>query len=299
MAPQSNQQAMKASNLAVRIVSALVLIPIALIAIYLGRPWFDAFVIVFAVVMAWEWARIAGRRRNPDDPSPAGRLPVSNWAPAGLLSTAIVLAALLIDRFPDTFPLGLPSWSIIGIGVALAIVATWPMQRHRALWFGLGILYVAVPSMALLWVRDDPVTGQGIELLAWILALVIATDTGAYAAGRSIGGPKLAPRISPNKTWAGLLGGVAAAAIVGLIAGLLLGLPSLWKLMILSGGLAVIEQIGDLLESAFKRRFGMKDSSHIIPGHGGVLDRVDGLLAVSVAVAALDYFGEGSVLSWL
>jgi len=295
MAPPSR----KPSNLVVRIASALVLIPVVVAAAYVGRPWFDALVILFAAVMAWEWARIAGRRRNPADPSPAARLAVGNWAPAGLLSIAIVLAALLLDRFPDQLPLGVPSWLLIVAGTAAAILINWPRHQARSLWFGLGILYVAIPSMAILWVRDDPVTGQGIELLAWILALVIATDTGAYAAGRSIGGPKLAPSISPNKTWAGLLGGVVSAAIVGLIAGLLLGLPNTWKLMILSGGLAVIEQIGDLAESAFKRRFGMKDSSHIIPGHGGVLDRVDGLLAVSVAVAALDYFGEGSVLSWL
>jgi phosphatidate cytidylyltransferase len=295
MAPPSKQP----SNLVVRIASALVLIPVVLAAAYVGHPWFDLLVILFAAIMAWEWARIAGRRRNPADPSPAARLPVGNWAPAGVLSVVIVLAALLIDRFPEYLPLGIPSWVLIVVGTLAALAMTWPTHRKRALWFGLGILYVAVPSMAILWVRDDPVTGQGIELLAWILALVIATDTGAYAAGRSIGGPKLAPRISPNKTWAGLLGGVVAAGIVGLIAGLVLDLPSIWKLMILSGALAVIEQIGDLAESAFKRRFGMKDSSHIIPGHGGVLDRVDGLLAVSVAVAALDYFGEGSVLSWL
>ncbi|WP_374383860.1 phosphatidate cytidylyltransferase [Dongia sp.] len=300
MAPP-NSQPKKVSNLTVRIMSALVLIPVVVIVAYLGQPWFDAFVILFAAIMAWEWARIAGRRRNPADPSPAARLPVSDWTLAGLGLVAIVLL-ILLDARGDVFGLSvqvLPVTTATAIGVILATLLALPRHCSRAIWFGLGVLYVAVPAIALLWVRDDPVTGQGIELLAWILALVIATDTGAYAAGRSIGGPKLAPAISPNKTWAGLLGGIVAAAIVGLVTGLLLGLPSIWKLMILSGGLAVIEQVGDLIESAFKRRFGMKDSSHIIPGHGGVLDRVDGLLAVSVAVAALDYFGEGSVLSWL
>lgn len=299
MAPPNSAPPKKASNLATRVLSALVLIPLVLIAVYLGHPWFDLFVILFAGVMAWEWARIAGRRRGPSDPSPAARIPVSNLAPAGLLSIAIVVITLCLDRFPEVIALDVPGWALILVGTMLAVLVSLPAHGRRSLWFGLGILYVATPAMAMLWVRDDPVTGQGILLLAWILALVIATDTGAYAAGRSIGGPKLAPRISPNKTWAGLLGGMASAALVGLIFGLLLHLPSIWKLMILSGALAVIEQVGDLLESAFKRRFGMKDSSHIIPGHGGVLDRVDGLLAVSVAVAALDYFGEGSVLSWL
>lgn len=299
MAPPSSTPPKKPSNLATRVVSALVLIPLVLFAVYLGHPWFDLFVILFAGIMAWEWARIAGRRRDPADPSPAARIAASSLAPAGLLSIAIVVAALCVDRFPEVVDVGVPSWALILIGTILAVVVTLPAHGRRSLWFGLGVLYVATPAMAMLWVRDDPVTGQGVILLAWILALVIATDTGAYAAGRSIGGPKLAPRISPNKTWAGLLGGVVAAALVGLVFGLLLNLPSIWKLMILSGGLAVIEQVGDLLESAFKRRFGVKDSSHIIPGHGGVLDRVDGLLTVSVAVAVLDYFGEGSVLSWL
>jgi phosphatidate cytidylyltransferase len=287
------------SALGTRIVSALVLIPAVLLAVYLGHPWFDLFVIVFAGIMAWEWARIAGRRRDPLHSSPAARIPVSNTAPAGLVLIAVVLLALILNRFPELLGLDVPGWALILLGTGIAILATLPGHGRRSLWFGLGVLYVAIPAMAMLRVRDDPITDQGIITLAWILALVIATDTGAYAAGRSIGGPKLAPAISPNKTWAGLLGGIVAAALVGLVFGFLLELPSIWKLMILSGGLAVIEQVGDLLESAFKRRFGMKDSSHIIPGHGGVLDRVDGLLAVSVAVAALDYFGEGSVLSWL
>ncbi len=305
MAPPSK----KPSNLVVRIASALVLIPVVVAAAYVGHPWFDALVILFAAIMAWEWARIAGRRRNPNDPSPAARLPVENWTPEAIHLVCVVICTLVLVRPPLTANLGaivpptgfgiefLSIW--LPAGVLASILVGLKRHHARAIWFGIGFLYIAVPSIAILWVRDDPVTGQGIELLAWILALVIATDTGAYAAGRSIGGPKLAPAISPNKTWAGLIGGMVSAAVVGLIAGLWLDLSSPWKLMILSAGLAVIEQVGDLLESAFKRRFGVKDSSHIIPGHGGVLDRVDGLLTVSVAVAALDYFGEGSVLSWL
>lgn len=287
------------SNLVTRILSALVLIPVVAAAIWAGRPWFDILVIFFAGMMAWEWARISGRRRDPADPSPAARLPVGNWTPAGVILLLLVLLLLAIDRCPEMAALNWPIWLLVPGAAVLATLGAWSAHGSRALWFGLGVFYVAVPSLALLWLRDDPVTGLGFETLIWILALVIATDTGAYAAGRSIGGPKLAPRISPNKTWSGLCGGILAAALVGLTAALWLDHASVWKLMILSGVLAVIEQIGDLFESAFKRRFGMKDSSHIIPGHGGVLDRVDGLLAVSVAVAALDYLGKGSVLSWL
>lgn len=288
------------SNLAVRAGSAAVLIPLVLGAIYLGHPWFDVLVIAFAGIMAWEWSRIAGRHRDPSDPNPETWLAASGISPAGSAVIAIVLAALIADRFPLLRPAGLSSsWVLVSAGAVLATLIAFPSQGRRALWFGAGVVYVAVPAIATLWLRDDPLTGKGVETLAWILALVICTDTGAYAVGRSFGGPKLAPRISPNKTWSGLMGGVAAAAMAGLAAALWLDLTSVWKIMILSGALAVVEQGGDLLESAFKRRFGMKDSSHIIPGHGGVLDRVDGLLAVSVAVAILDYFGKGSVLAWL
>lgn len=292
MAPPSSP-AKPISNLVTRILSALVLIPVVGVAIWLGRPWFDALVILFAALMAWEWTRIVSGRA-------AAGAPAIDWSLPGTAPVVLTVAVLLEARLPvDPSATAVPFWMVLGGAVATAVFLAVPAYRGRALWFGAGILYIVIPSLSLLWLRDDPATGLGIETLAWILALVIATDTGAYAAGRSIGGPKLAPRISPSKTWAGLVGGMVAAALVGLVAALWLESASIWKLMILSGGLAVIEQAGDLFESAFKRRFGVKDSSHIIPGHGGVLDRVDGLLAVSVAVALLDYFGKGSVLSWL
>ena len=120
---------------------------------------------------------------------------------------------------------------------------------------------------------------QGRDLVFWLLAVVWATDIGAYFAGRGIGGAKLAPAISPNKTWAGLIGGALAAALVGIIAARLLGSGAI-PLAVGGMALAVVAQGGDLLESWCKRRFGVKDSSHVIPGHGGILDRVDGLLAV-------------------
>jgi phosphatidate cytidylyltransferase len=133
----------------------------------------------------------------------------------------------------------------------------------------------------------------------WIVALVVAADTGAYVAGRSIGGPKLAPRISPNKTWAGLAGAIVSAGIIGGLTAVIIGRPSVLPLILVSGLLAVIEQGGDLFESFFKRHFGVKDSGRIIPGHGGVLDRVDGLLAVILAVAGLELALGGGIFTWL
>ena len=135
-------------------------------------------------------------------------------------------------------------------------------------------------------------------MLLWMLAVVWATDIGAYAAGRTLGGPRLAPRWSPRKTWAGLIGGIFCAALAGWAAARLLELPSALPLVLVSAGLAIIGQFGDLAELMAKRRFGVKDTSGLIPGHGGLLDRLDGLLAVIPAVALLTVIGGGSVLSW-
>jgi phosphatidate cytidylyltransferase len=121
----------------------------------------------------------------------------------------------------------------------------------------------------------------------WLLLVVWGTDIGAYFAGRSLGGPKLAPRFSPNKTWSGLAGGAATAALVGLVAAIWMPVMPMLLLAIGSAMIAVVAQIGDLFESSLKRQFDAKDSSNLIPGHGGLLDRIDGVLAASLAVAAI------------
>jgi phosphatidate cytidylyltransferase len=131
-----------------------------------------------------------------------------------------------------------------------------------------------------------------------MLAVVWATDIGAYTIGRQIGGPLLAPKWSPRKTWAGLMGGVVCAALAGWAMAGVLGATPVLPLVLVSAGLAIVEQFGDLAESVAKRRFGVKDASSLIPGHGGLLDRLDGLLAVIPAVALLTLLGGGSVLTW-
>ena len=164
------------------------------------------------------------------------------------------------------------------------------------LWQGAGMLCIGIPFLALLWLRGDPHLGR--ETVIWLFAVVWCVDIGAYAFGRLVGGPRLAPTISPNKTWAGLIGGAACAAVAGAVAAVFLEKAGWGPLAAVSAGIAVVAQGGDLVESALKRHFRVKDASNIIPGHGGLLDRVDGLLAASVAVALLGMTGGGGVLTW-
>jgi phosphatidate cytidylyltransferase len=181
------------------------------------------------------------------------------------------------------------------LGAVLSAAAGMRVAEGRGIWHGLGTLYIGLPSIAIIWLRARP--ELGLATLIWILALTIAVDSGAYLAGRTIGGPRLAPRISPKKTWAGLAGGILAAVLVGLATARAMGAASLLPLALASALLAIVEQGGDLAESGFKRYFGVKDSSRLIPGHGGFLDRVDGLLAVSLAVAVAQSLG-GGLLAW-
>jgi phosphatidate cytidylyltransferase len=298
MAAPAEPARKSASALKLRILSAAVLIPIVVAAVYAGHPAWDLLVILFAGVMTWEWCRAAARRRDASQPKSAPRLAATSPWPEAVIAVLLVVAGLIDLSFGAELGLPLPNlWVALAVGVVIAIAVGLKRHRLAGLWFGLGIAYVAVPCAAILYLRGDPVLG--LQQIGWIVALVIAADTGAYIAGRSIGGPKLAPRISPNKTWAGLGGAVISAALVGIVVAFLLGRPAVWPLALVSAGLAVIEQAGDLAESAFKRHFGVKDASNIIPGHGGALDRVDGLIAVAAAVAGLNAWIGSSVLTWL
>jgi len=282
MAPPADARALRK-----RFVSAAILLPLALVNVWLGHPYWGALVCLFALVMAWEWARMCVGRDGGT---------MLDLDRAGLLALAVVGLGVLLAAT------GRYSIAVAFLALGAAAV-TWLAGRAakaRAkpggpIWQGFGVLYVGLPSVAILWVRASP--EGGLPALLWMLALVVAVDTGAFAAGRLIGGPKLAPRISPNKTWAGLAGGIAAAMLIGWLAGASVGLPHRLPLVVLSAGMAVVEQAGDLAESAFKRRFGVKDSSRLIPGHGGFLDRVDGLLAVALATAAAQCFA-GGMFAW-
>jgi phosphatidate cytidylyltransferase len=265
------------SALRKRVVSALILVPVTLGAAYWGAPVWDLVVAAMGALMAWEWARLCDR----------GGLSHVGAATLAIAPIAVGVGALVgVDAGLIVIGVGA---LVIGIGARMASAAS-------PSWLALGVAYVGLPCLALSWTRAMP--QDGLLTLLWVLGLVWATDTGGYVAGRKIGGPKLAPRVSPNKTWAGLFGGMAAAGVVGLVVSALGAGVSPWIAVPLSAALAIVEQAGDLFESAVKRRFGVKDSSNLIPGHGGVLDRVDGLLSVSLVVAALSWLAGHTILIW-
>ena len=263
-------------SLALRAASALVLAPIAVGATLLGAPTFDLLVAAGAGVLVWEWDRLCGE---------------GHFAAAGAALLAAALAAVLAA-----------SLGLVATGIAIVLGGALVVDRLAAArgsprphWRGAGAFYVGVPAIALLWLRDEP---YGERLVLWLFIAVWATDIGAYAVGRLVGGPRLAPRLSPHKTWAGLAGGIAAAAAAGAAVARGLSSADAGVLAALSAALAIVAQIGDLAESAIKRHFSVKDMSGLIPGHGGLFDRVDGLLAAAPTVALVQLLWGGSVLAW-
>jgi phosphatidate cytidylyltransferase len=251
--------------LRVRALSALALAIPALAAVYVGAPLFDLLFGAVALIMAFEWDRLCrgprGALAKANDPA--------TWALAAAIFAVVLAAALQLRE--------LAIWLSVA-GFAAVFLIARGIDRRAPLLQAFGALYIGLPYVALVWLRDD--ASAGLATLFWLLAVVWATDTGAMFAGKTIGGPKLAPAISPNKTWAGLAGGMLAAAAVGVAFALALDAPPDVAALI-SAGLAVVAQAGDLGESLVKRHFSVKDSGTLIPGHGGVFDRVDGLLAVA------------------
>lgn len=249
-------------ELRTRAVVGLLLVILAFAGLYFGGFFFWLLLVIAGVLMQGEWADLTGA-------SPEHRR-LSMFAVSVPLALLCPLAAGL-------------SWTAFTLAVAAFFFV---LLVTRSLRLALGILYVFVPVMALIFLREQQ--PGGLLLAFWALSLVWATDIGAYFAGRSIGGPKLAPRVSPSKTWAGLGGGVLAALVLGFVLHRFGGLPI--QLAAASGLLAVAAQLGDLLESAMKRRAGVKDSGSLLPGHGGVMDRLDGVVAAAPLAALLYLF---------
>lgn len=256
--------------LGIRILSAAVLGPVFLLAVYFGRPYADLVVVIGGGAMAFEWARLTAVRH---------------------LRMAEIAAVTAVAGAIAAYAFGWPT--IAGAVLAAGALAVSGLQAgagRAAAWLGFGAVYLGAACLAFLWLRARP--DVGLLLVGWLILVVWSTDIGAYVVGRTVGGPRMAKRVSPKKTWAGLAGGVAlAAALSALLAhwqpelAEVLGGGGAAAVAAAGAALAIVEQAGDLLESAVKRRAGVKDASGIIPGHGGVLDRCDGLLAASLALA--------------
>lgn len=255
-------------NLTMRIAVAAVLIPLAVAIAYAGGWLWAALVTLAAIGLFWEWLAIVGL---------AGVTRAIAPGAAVLVISGVCLASGRLDA------------ALVVLGVGLVTVAAIVPERRD--WAAAGFLYAAAAEIASVLVRLDPV--KGFAALMFVLLIVWVTDSGGYFAGRGIGGPKLWPRVSPKKTWAGAIGGLAASLAVA--AGFaFFGLGRIGPLLLLSGMLSVVSQLGDLFESAVKRRFGVKDSSHIIPGHGGLMDRLDGFVAAVVVAVIFGFLRAGA-----
>ena len=256
------------SNLRLRIIAALVMAPLAIAIAYAGGWLWTGLVTVASIGLYVEWLAVIGERRLPLVVSGVLVLLGAGWIETERLTAANVSV-------------------VIGLGVAVTAI----FSRDRRGWAMLGFGYALAASIGSILTRRDP--AFGFVALMFVLLVVWGTDIGGYFAGRLIGGPKLWPRVSPKKTWAGSIGGFAVSlgVAIGFAAG---GFARMVPLLSLAAVLSLATQFGDLFESAVKRRFGVKDSSHLIPGHGGLMDRLDGFIA-AIVLAAIFGFLRGGV----
>jgi len=250
------------SNLRLRIISALVLIPLALLVTWMGGLVFRVFVAIVALAMIHEWLSItAGRDWSR-----------THWLTGGLLAALMVM---LVAGISPGVLLGLMIVAVAGAFVE----ARFSGRDH---WPPAGLLYAGLAGIALAMLRGAD--AAGLWAILFLFAVVWVTDIAAYFVGRAIRGPKLAPRISPGKTWSGAIGGALGGVVAGMaVAFFADARMGLMTIALLAFVLSVVAQLGDLFESHLKRRFFVKDSGSLIPGHGGVMDRVDGLVAAAVA----------------
>jgi phosphatidate cytidylyltransferase len=249
------------SELTLRVLSAIVMAIVAIVATVLGGWAFHLLWAGLGLLVAWEWHRLTE---------------------SGFSATAfppVAVASLAGSMFGAT-----ADWRwlpVVAVAAGLAAFLTRSPDRH---WLPSGALYAAALPAAIMLCRGDEALGM--VLIFWLFAVVWGTDVCAYFAGRAIGGPKLWPRVSPKKTWSGALGGLTGAVVLGAIVLAAFGQPFRWPVLAVAIVLSALSQAGDLFESSIKRRFGAKDSSQLIPGHGGFMDRLDGFI-FAVAAAAL------------
>jgi phosphatidate cytidylyltransferase len=254
-------------DLPLRILSSLVLAALVLFDLWLGGLWVAALAALAAVLMLWELHRmVTGDRRRV--------------APVLVVMAAFAVAAVFVTGLAGEV---WGFWALMIGAVAVALLAP-----GHAGWLVFGLLYIGFAMAYVPVIRDDPLLG--LAGVVWLVLVVAAADIGAYFTGRTFGGPKLWPRVSPKKTWSGAIGGLVFATVVAMAFGFAMG----WRVETAAGlsiGVAVASQVGDLVESSVKRRWGVKDASNLIPGHGGVMDRLDGLVGGLWFFALYDILG--------
>lgn len=260
---------LSANNLALRVLSAVVLAPLALFAAYLGGWPFALFWGAAALAVLWEWITLVV--------GPAYRLMFSSCG-----------AAIVIAGFVAWLGRPVAALLMVGLGAFAAAVFAPPERR---LWVSIGVGYGGAMLLAPMFLRAD--STYGFVVIVLLFAIVWTTDIVGYFAGRAFGGPKLLPSVSPKKTWSGAIAGAAGAVIAALLVVGLVGSFNSLAIIIIALVLSVLAQFGDLFESWVKRQFGAKDSSHLIPGHGGVMDRLDGFWAAAFAACLIGLLRGG------
>lgn len=263
------------SELRKRLIGGGLFALIAGIDIWLGGLAFAAMLALGTVLLVREFVRLTLPLMDK-----RSIVLVAFWPLAGIASFQLLTRTFEID-FATAISSGL--WILVGGTVILTVLRLgWRLSP----WLAFGVVYVGVPMLAFQWLRETD-DGQGLAHVGWLVLVIIATDCFAYASGRLLGGPKLAPAISPGKTWSGLIGGVAGAGLTAMLAASLMVGWSVTELFVLGALLALVAQAGDLFESWLKRRAGCKDSGTLIPGHGGLLDRLDGYMTATPVFALL------------
>jgi phosphatidate cytidylyltransferase len=251
----------KWQDLGARTASALILIPAVLADVWAGGMYFITCAALIGILIAKEWVDLVHGGDPQQFALHAGAALVGALQPGGITITLAILAILTL--------------------ICAAMRRSWNASR----WCYFGVPYVGLPMLALVVLREDAL--HGIAAIIFLLIVVWIADTAAFFAGRMIGGPKLWPAVSPKKTWAGLGGAIAGGALAAGVFGWAGDYGAVMPLVLIGGLLGFVEQGGDLFESALKRYFNVKDSARLIPGHGGMLDRVDGLIAAAIVAAAI------------
>jgi phosphatidate cytidylyltransferase len=265
------------SKLWPRLITSIILIPSALAAVYVGGWVLALWATAAGIAMAREWTRIVHKEAKP------------GWR-FGLHAVAIASSQILLL-------IGQPDYAMACIFV-VALIGNVAAQRleERSIWLVAGIVFIAAPVLAFTNLRM--LAPLGLETVVWLLCVVWATDSAAYLAGSTFGGPKLAPLISPNKTWTGAIAGLAAGTLAGIALAQLTGNQATVAFVFSSTVVSILTQCGDLAESFLKRTFGVKDASDLIPGHGGALDRLDGMIFATSGVAVLVSILGYSPVAW-